>query len=251
MRLRFVDLAVFSLLLVLAIVAQWPAAAVGSWIERGGNGNWRLSAAEGHPWNGGGLLLVRAGDGMPWHAAQQVRWQMQGSELFRGRIVFDVTLEQGSLYLAAGVDGFAVERIDAILPAAELASQLPGALGRYGWSGLLHLQGAGYRCNWAADRCSGDLGLLWRDAAVAEIPGPALGDYRLRLVGEGATLRVDLSTLRGRLQLGGSGEVSAKSARFSGEAATDASNAEGLDALLRTLGRPAGTPGKYLIEYRS
>ena len=95
-----------------------------------------------------------------------------------------------------------------------------------------------------------DIDLLWNDAAVAEISGPALGDYHLHLVGEGTTLRVDLATLRGRLQLNGSGEISAKAVRFNGEASATGADAKALDALLNTLGRPSGMPGKYLIEYR-
>lgn len=250
MRLRPVDFGIFILLFLLAVALQWPATWLAPLIDRASNGHWRLTAVEGRPWNGTGTLLVRAGDSTPWRIAQNVRWQLLWRELLRGRIAADLGMEQGGLRLAASAGGFAVEHVDATLPAAEIAPQLPGALGRYGWSGTLHAQGAGYRCNWSGESCNGDIDLLWNDAAVAEISGPALGDYHLHLVGEGTTLRVDLATLRGRLQLNGSGEISAKAVHFNGEASATGADAKALDALLNTLGRPSGVPGKYLIEYR-
>ena len=66
-------------------------------------------------------------------------------------------------------------------------------------------------------------------------------------------LRVDLATLRGRLQLSGNGEIAAGGKLlFRGEAAAQPAgndSQESLNSLLGTLGRPAGG-GKYLIEYR-
>jgi hypothetical protein len=250
MRLRLAYIGIFILLFLLAVVLQWPATSLAPWIDRASNGQWRLAAVEGRPWNGNGILLVRAGDASQWRIAQSVRWQLRWSELLTGRLAADLTMEQGGLRLVASGRGFSVEQIEVALPAAEVAPQLPGALGRYGWSGTLHAHSTGYRCNWSAQNCNGEIDLLWNDASVTEIPGPALGDYRLHLVGEGPTLRVDLATLRGRLQLNGSGEISSKSVRFNGEASATGADAEALDALLNTLGRPAGVPNKYLIEYR-
>lgn len=249
MRLRLADFGIFILLLLLAVAVQWPGTWLAPWIDRSSNGHWRLAGVEGHPWNGNGILLVRAGDTAPWRIVQSVRWQLRWSELLAGRFAVDLAMEHGGLRLVASGGGFALEQIEVTLPAAEVAPQLPGALGRYGWSGALHAHGAGYRCSWGMRNCSGEIDLLWNDAAVTEIPGPALGDYRLHLVGEGATLRVDLVTLRGRLQLNGNGEISAKSVRFNGEASATGADSEALDALLNTLGRPTGVPNKYLIEY--
>jgi len=103
---------------------------------------------------------------------------------------------------------------------------------------------------WTRTECAGQIELTWERAAVAQIPGPPLGDYLLRLTAEGAALRFDLTTVRGRLQIAGAGELSSGTLRFAGEAAATGEGAAGLDPVLRAMGRPGTAPGRYLIEYR-
>ena len=133
----------------------------------------------------------------------------------------------------------------------------------------------GFTCNWCSYRaadlagtsrikyppnvrlirvmCSGRIEMLWTDAAVSEVSGPVLGDYRIELNAEGNALRLDLATVRGRLQINGHGEFSAGALRFNGEAAASGANGDnaGLNSLLNALGRPTGVAGKYLLDYRS
>ncbi|HSQ03967.1 MAG TPA: type II secretion system protein N, partial [Burkholderiales bacterium] len=152
--------------------------------------------------------------------------------------------------LAAGISGWSLNGLHATLPAAQLAVLLPSALGDYGWSGILNTRADTFRCNWGRPICTGHVELAWSDAATAQIPGPPLGDYRLRMTAEGEALRFDLRTERGRLQINGAGEVSAGKVRFNGEASATGEDAARLDAVLRTLGRPGSAPGRYLIEYQ-
>jgi len=137
-----------------------------------------------------------------------------------------------------------------VVSADQIAALLPGTLGDYGWSGLMRARTGEFRCLWARTDCAGQIELTWESAAVAQVPGPPLGDYRLRLTAEGKALRFDLATTRGRLQITGSGELSAGSLRFAGEAAATEEHAGNLNTILRTLGRPGAAPGRYLIEYR-
>lgn len=250
MRLRLLGFALVTLFFLLAAAILWPASALAPWVERGSNGHWRLSNTEGSVWNGNGIILTHSSDGAAWHIAQSIRWQLRWEELWRGRIAVETTYDQGSSLIAATSDGFLIEKIDASLPAPMLLVLLPGALGRYSWGGSIQLRGSSFRCTWQTDACNGEIELLWNDAAVAEVPGSTLGDYRFRLVGEGRALRTDLSTLRGRLQINGSGEITVNGLRFKGEAAASGSDVAALDAMLRTLGSPSGTPGRYLIDYR-
>lgn len=249
MRLRFLVTGILFFLLAAAIM--WPAASLAPWIESASYGKLRLASAEGRVWNGNGVLLARSGDSSSWHSAQSIRWQLRWSELWHGRIAVDAGFENGSALVTFGTGGLSVEQLDATLAASMAGSLLPGALGRFGWAGLLHASGKSFACTRQSQSCQGEIELLWKDAAVAEIPGGDLGDYRIRLVGEGQNLRFDLATLRGRLQIGGSGEISTTVLHFTGEAGATGPSAGQLNSLLRTLGRPGSTPDRVIIDYRS
>ncbi|MFA7269280.1 MAG: type II secretion system protein N [Sterolibacterium sp.] len=250
MRLRLLGFTLLILFFLLAAAILWPASALAPWIERGSNGHWRLANTEGSLWNGNGILLTRAGDSTDWHIAQNIRWQVRWGELWHGRLAIESAYDQGNSLIALTPNGFSIEQIDATLPAPMMLALLPGALGRYSWSGTIQVRGSGFLCAWQTNSCAGEIELQWNDAAVAELPGNKLGDYRFRLVGEGQALRVDLATLGGRLQINGSGEIAANGLRFKGEAAATGSDSAALDAMLRTLGSRSGSPGKYLIDYR-
>jgi len=250
MRLRFAGLVIFILLFLLAVAIQWPATALTPWLERASNGHWRLAAVEGRLWEGQGSLLARSSDAAPWEIVQNLRWKIRWSTLWRGRLAADINIGPGAALFAVSPGGVSLEQFDVTLPATAAVALLPGALGRYGWAGDLRARGNSFACAWGNRSCNGEIELLWSGAAVTEVPGRILGDYRFRLVGEGQALRVDLATLSGRLEINGSGEITGKGLSFHGEAGASGSDAASLDALLRTLGRPAATPGKYLIDYR-
>ncbi|MFA7270974.1 MAG: type II secretion system protein N [Sterolibacterium sp.] len=219
-------------------------------MERASNGHWRLASAEGSIWNGNGTLLAQSGDGTSWHIAQNIRWQIRWGDLWRRRLGISTTFEQGSAQIAVTAEGLSIEQLEATLPAPAILVLLPGALSRYGWGGSLHLRSNAFRCTWRGYACVGEIEMVWNGAEVAEIPGNQLGDYRFRLIGESTALRIDLSTQRGRLQINGNGDISGRGLRFNGEASAVGTNAASLNAMLNTLGRRTGIPGKYLIDYR-
>ncbi|TRZ97491.1 MAG: hypothetical protein D4R84_05175 [Rhodocyclaceae bacterium] len=249
MRLRLLVTGILFFLLAAAIL--WPAASLAPWIESVSQGKLRLASAEGRLWNGNGVLLARTGDSASWRNAQNIRWQVRWSELWRGRVGVEAGFEKGDALVMLGPTGLSIEELDATLSASLIGAMLPGALGRFGWAGSLNARGKNFSCAWQSQNCQGEIEVLWKDAAVAEIPGGDLGDYRIRLVGEGQTLRFDLATLGGRLQITGSGEVSATALRFNGEAGATGPSALQLNNLLRTLGRHGSTPDKVIIDYRS
>jgi len=250
MRLRLAGFALFILFSLLAAAYLWPATTLAPWLERASNGHWRLAGAEGSLWNGRGTLLARSSDAAPWKTTQNIHWQARWSELRRGRFGIDIAFEQGNALITLAPGGISLEHFNIGLPASAVVALLPGALGRYNWAGSLRSRGESFQCDWNGGACKGEIELLWSDAAVTEVPGSKLGNYRFRLVGEGQALRVDLTTLSGRLEINGSGEIAGKGLSFHGEAGATGSDAASLDALLRTLGRPAAKPGKYQIDYR-
>lgn len=248
MRLRFLVTGILFFLLAATIL--WPAASLSPWVESATNGRLRLASAEGRLWNGNGVLLGRTGDGGDWHSAQNIAWRLRWSDLWRGRIGVETGFEHGDALFMVGIEGLYVERLDATLTASLIGVLLPGALGRYAWAGSMNARGSGFSCAWQSQNCQGEIALLWKDAGLAEVPGGDLGDYRIRMVGEGQALRFDLATLRGRLQITGSGEVSANAVRFRGEAGATGPSGAQLNNLLRTIGRQGATPDRFIIDYR-
>ena len=243
-------------LFLISAIVQLPADWLAPWIAAATHQRWRLAAVEGTLWQGRAIVYGFDRPSGRWHPGRGLRWRLAASELLPGpgglgHLALQVDLDEGGgARLAAGIRGWSIERIDAMLSADQIAALLPGTLGDYGWSGTMRGRGAEYRCRWTRADCTGQIELTWERAAVAQIPGPPLGDYRVRLTAEGEALRFDLTTVRGRLQIAGAGELSAGTLRFTGEAAATGESAGNLDTILRTLGRPGAAPGRYLIEYR-
>ena len=258
MRTRVLYAVIFSAFFLLVALIQWPAAWLHGRIEQVTGGRWKVSGAEGTLWNGSATVLLaassasdeyKAGNGR-WRVVQNVRWKLAWNELWRGRLGLETTLERGRVLVTLGALDFALEQADLQLPAAVLGGLIEGPSGRYGWTGLLHVRSPAFRCSWHRQDCTGDIELLWQDAAVTELPGPVLGSYRVRIVGEGASAHFDLSTQEGRLQIAGRGTVGGGGLRFAGEASVTGDDSGPLEARVRSLGRPSGTPGKYAINYR-
>jgi len=238
-------------LLLLAAIIQWPAASLAPWVARATDQRWRLASVEGTLWQGRTTVYAYDRPSGRWHAGRGMRWQLAWSELAQGRLAVQLKLDDdGGVRLVAEIDGWALERLDVTLRADQVAALLPGALGEYGWSGTMRARNAQFRCRWKRPDCAGRIELAWERAALPQFTGPVLGDYQLQLTAEGQALRFDLTTLSGRLQITGTGELSDGKLHFIGEAAATGDGAGNLENLLRTLGRPAGVPGRYLIEYR-
>jgi len=238
-------------LFLLAAFVQAPAAWLGSWIDQATSQRWRLGGVEGTVWRGRATVHGLDRPTHRWRTGVPLHWRAIWSGLPRGQFAVQIDLDEGhGALLTAGLEGWAIARLDALLPVSLVAVLLPVKLGDYGWSGTVRAQGTGFGCDWARGACTGRIDLLWEQASVALIPGLVLGDYRVRITGEGEALRFDLATVRGPLQIAGAGELSAAAMRFNGEAHAEGDSAARLDVVLRALGRPAAAPGRYLIEYR-
>jgi general secretion pathway protein N len=238
-------------LLLLAAAIQFPAAWIAPEVARLTAQRWRLAGVEGTVWRGRGTLYALHRASGHWYAGPTLTWRVMWGELAKGVLAAHIESNDGSRMQAVGRwQGWSLERLEAVLPAVHLAALLPPTLSDYGWSGAIQARTARFGCEWERPDCTGQIEIVWTGAATAQIPGPALGDYRLRLIAEGDALRFDLGTARGRLQLAGSGEFSAGKLRFKGEAAAVGDNDVRLENILRTIGRQGPTPGRYLIEYQ-
>ncbi len=253
-RQRYCLTFIFLFLLGLALLVQWPATAVSSWMESQTQGRWRLSSAQGTVWQGSGLLLMRSSEKAAWRALMNLNWHIHAAELLRGRLSIDFQPEQGQMHLVATPSGFRVESLATTLSASALTPLLPGALGRYHWDGQLHTRSSAFACGWQTKNCQGEIEILWDNAGVSEIVGPPLGNYRLILTNNESRTHLSIDTREGRLQLKAQGEITPNGQLvIQGEAIAPTQagdkNDEALNALLALLMRPQGG-GRYLINYR-
>ena len=246
-RLWFLGVGLF----LLFAAVQLPASVLAPWIREATSQRWRLSGIDGTVWHGAAALngIDRASG--RWQPGARIRWRVAWAELFRGRFVLQIDQDGGGgARIAASLPAWTINDLDAGLPVSQIAALLPGTLGEYGWAGTARLRGKEFSCRWSRLNCTGQIDLEWANAAVAQLPGPVLGDVRVRVVAEGEALRIDLVTLRGRLHLSGTGELTTEALRFSAEAEARGEGAAGLEAVLKAMGRPGPTPGRYLIDYR-
>ncbi len=238
-------------LLMLAIVVQFPAAWLAPVVSRATNERWRLADADGTVWHGRAALYSFDRTTGSWSPGRALRWRVLWTRLASGELAAQLDFaDGGEAKLVAGARGWLLQAVDATFPAGQLAVLLPSAIGDYGWGGTLAARVNTFGCAWSRFICSGQIELAWNAASTIQIPGPPLGDYRLRIVAEGDALQFDVSTTRGRLQLAGAGAVAAAGLRFTGEAHAAVNDDVRLDSLLRAIGRPGSAPGRYLIEYR-
>ena len=238
-------------LFLLFAAVQLPASMLAPWVSEATSQRWRLSGVEGTLWHGRAVLSGIDRASGRWQPGPHFQWRIAGAELLRGRLVLQIHQDGGgSARMVASLPAWRIAELDVGLPVSHIASLLPGTLGEYGWAGTARLGGKEFSCRWSRLHCMGQLDLQWANAAVAQLPGPVLGDVRVRVVGEGEALRIDLVTLRGRLHMSGTGELTAEVLRFSAEAEARGEGAAGLEAVLKAVGRPGTTPGRYLIDYR-
>ena len=216
---------------LVTIVVRAPAAWIGDWLQT--RSKVRLVDARGTVWHG--TAFVGMSDGRATTLVPgRIEWRLAGdlsAQISHPWLAapLRISLRQSSIGLAAG---------SARVPAGVLASAgapfntvRPGGTLEVSWT-QTELRGAGL---------TGDVQIDWRDATSALSPISPLGTYRLRVSGRGhSSSYLDLQTLRGPLQLQGSGKINGLQVRFRGTAAADAGMQSALDGLLGVLGMRSG-----------
>lgn len=224
---------------VVTVILNAPAAWIGDWIAE--RSKVRLVDARGTVWRGSALLGMSDGRATtlvpgridwrlellpepsvdithPWLAAP-LKLMVRGSALAFGA---------GSARLPAGVLASAGMPFNTLRPGGTLEAR---------WS-----QG-----EFRAGALTGELQIDWRDATSALSPVAPLGTYRILVTGRGDTATLDLQTLRGPLQMEGSGRINGLQVRFRGTATAEPSSRAALDGLLGVLGMRSGD--KVLLAF--
>jgi general secretion pathway protein N len=187
----------------LVLIATAPATLVDASLQRASHGRLRLAEAQGTLWSGSGLVEIRDAGGQTG-IARSLAWRVMPETLLRGRLVCEVGLEQATRRFPVTISLSRIElaNADISLPAAALSLGVP-KLAPLGLTGdvLIHVA----HLSIARDGLEGNATLQWNAAGSAFSPVSPLGDYELRLDGEGTAANASLRTIEGPLQLDGKG----------------------------------------------
>lgn len=237
--------------LLLALPAFAPASWLATTLASDSGGRLLLADARGTVWRGSARPVLAGGPGSRDAAAlpDRLHWRI-GLDILP-RPAFVVHLQQ-----ACCLVGRVAMRIEPGWSGAEWRLLAAGPqIGRWPSAWL-----SGLGTPWNTMQLGGTMRLEARELRISRIAGrlqvsgsaavelerlssplstlPTLGSYRLGLSGSGAgPAQLTLSTLKGPLQLAGSGEWAVHGVRFRGEARADSGAETALSNLLNIVGR--------------
>jgi general secretion pathway protein N len=188
---------------VLALVATAPATLISPRLQRASEGRLHLAEPQGTLWSGIGQLEVRDERGRSG-MARPLTWRLRPEALLLARLEYNISLDPGTRPFAVTIRPSSIELADAdiALPASALGFLVP-KLAPLGLSGDMDLHVE--RLLVGRNLTRGQATLKWRNASSALSPVSPLGEYEIRLAGDGPAASVTLSTLKGPLQLQGQG----------------------------------------------
>lgn len=185
------------------LIATAPATLVDAILQETSKGKLGLAEARGTIWSGAGQIEIRDADSRNG-IAKNLEWRVLVESLLRARLICEIVLDQSSkpFRVALSPSRLEVAEADIDLPAAVLGIAAP-KLAPLRLTGDARLHLAAIVLSRSDVRGIGTL--QWMSAGSALTSVSPLGDYELRIEGDGAQLRGLLRTLRGPLQLDGSG----------------------------------------------
>ena len=229
-RLIGIGFAVYAL----GLIATAPATLIDARLDQASAGALRLAEASGTLWSGSGQIEVRDAN-RRGGIAQSITWRIRPAYLLRAKLLYEVTLDHSAQHFSVTISPSRIEVADADinLPAAALGLGVP-KLAPLGLTGdmLLHIA----RLAFGRGSVQGNATLQWRGAGSAFTRVSPLGDYELRLEGDGAAVQASLRTLQGPLQLDGQGSwTNGRSLVFQGNARVPPQHLQQLAPLLRMI----------------
>ena len=231
-----------------ALIATAPATLVDAGLRRASDGRLRLAEAQGTLWSGTGQLEIRDAGGRTG-VAKTLDWRVVPGSLLRGHLVCEVGLDQAAKRFPVTISVSRIElaNADISLPAAVLGLGVP-KLAPLGLTGNVLVHVTTLSIGRSATR--GGATLQWRSAGSALTPVSPLGDYELRIEGEGPVIRATLRTLQGPLQLDGKGSwTRGDSPAFLSIARVPAQHQQQLAPLLRLIAVERGD-GSFELQLK-
>lgn len=185
------------------LVAMAPAHLFNATLKHASGDRVRLVESKGTLWNGAGQLEYRDSVGQAAFSTG-LAWRFLPKYLLRGQLTFGITLDASARQIQMSISPLRTSVADA---EAEFAAQILGL----GMPRFAALEPRGHvlfrvgelsihRGGW-----EGEIALQWRAAGLGAMPSAPPGDYELRVISDGATVRASVRTLRGPLQIAGEG----------------------------------------------
>lgn len=187
----------------LGLIVMAPATLIDARLQRASEGRLRLAEAQGTLWSGSGQIEIRDASRRNG-IAKSIAWRMLPAALLRGQLACEIELDQAARRFPVSISPWRAElaNADINVPAVALGLAVP-EWAPLGLTGEIRIHVA----NVSVGRgdMKGNVTLQWRAAGSAHSPVSPLGDYEMRLAGEGPAVRATLHTLQGPLQLEGQG----------------------------------------------
>lgn len=232
----------------IGLIAAAPATLIDAGLRDASGSRLRLAQAHGTLWSGTGQLEARDASGRTG-IAKYIAWRLQPLHLLLGRLRYDVALEPAAKRFPVTILPSRVEVSDAEIsvPAAAFGLAVP-KLAALELTGDVTLQVG--RLSIAGGTATGSATLQWRAAGSALTRVSPLGDYEMRMEGDGSAARATLRTLQGPLQLDGGGSWrSGGNPEFLGTARVPPQYQEQLAPLLRLIAADRGD-GSFALQLR-
>jgi hypothetical protein len=239
----------FLALFVLLVVANVPAVLLDTLIGRLSGNAIHLLDVEGTIWRGQGILVGRDAaqrSDQPW---LHLRWKFLPADLLDGALGW--SFADGGRVLgeaSCGWRGVHLKRINLPIPAELVHLPLDNPVFKSGWRGDIAL--AIPEWSWQPGGIGrGQLDAVWRGAGSAFFPGRRLGDYHIKLLGEGERIRIAIQTLAGDVQISGVGSV-AKDGQliYDGKVRGDSALLSSLPSISGGMVRPGGEEGLFIVR---
>jgi general secretion pathway protein N len=187
-----------------ALIVTAPATLVDAGLQRASDGQLRLAEAQGTVWSGSGQIEVRDASGQSG-VAKSLTWRFLPETLLRGHLVCEVELDRSAkpFPVTVSLSGIHLADADISLPATVLGLAVP-KLAPLDLTGdvLIRVPRMSVMRDGALD---GTATVQWRDAASTLSPVSPLGNYEVRIDGDGRTIHAYLRTIDGTLRLEGQG----------------------------------------------
>lgn len=240
--------AAYVIFLAISVPATWL-----SWgLARATDGSVSLSEERGSLWVGRGKLMVYYPRSKPKNLGQ-TEWRVNPLWLLLGRLQVSLNATSSQSNLAAAVG---VTRNRIILQRAHISADANLASTFHALARSLAPKG---RLRFSADDLTldknglhGNAVLTWEGASLGLSSVQPLGDYRIDISGTGADAALKLTTLRGDLQLTGTGRwqlLKTGDLQFNG-VARPKSRGQELQSLLNLIGKDQGG-GRHTFRRRA